>query len=44
MILEGEAEMTAGGETRRAGPGTIAVVEPETFHGCKVVGRTRVGS
>jgi mannose-6-phosphate isomerase-like protein (cupin superfamily) len=44
VILEGEAEMTAGGETRRVGPGAIAVVDPETFHGFTVVGPARMRS
>jgi mannose-6-phosphate isomerase-like protein (cupin superfamily) len=44
VILEGEAEMRAGEETRRVGPGSIAVVEPETFHGFTVVGSTPLRS
>ena len=44
VILEGEADLTAGGETRRVGPGTIAVVDPETFHGFTVVGPNRLRS
>jgi mannose-6-phosphate isomerase-like protein (cupin superfamily) len=44
VILEGEADLTAGGETRRVGPGTIAVVDPETFHGFTVVGPARMRS
>lgn len=44
VILEGEADLTAGGETRRVGSGAIAVVDPETFHGFEVVGPTRMRS
>jgi mannose-6-phosphate isomerase-like protein (cupin superfamily) len=44
VILDGEADLTAGDETRRVGPGTIAVVNPETFHGFKVISSTPLRS
>jgi quercetin dioxygenase-like cupin family protein len=31
-VLEGELEVTIGGETRVAGPGMVAVVPPHTAH------------
>lgn len=31
-VLEGELDVTIGGETRRAGPGFVAIVPPHTTH------------
>lgn len=37
-VLEGELEVTIGGETQIAGPGGVAVVPPNTLH--RVTART----
>lgn len=44
VILDGEADLTAGGRPCRVGPGSIAVVNPETFHTFTVVGPRRLRS
>lgn len=44
VVLEGQAELTAGEQTRPLGPGTVAVVEPGTVHGFTVTGRHRLRS
>lgn len=44
VILEGEADLTVGDETRRVGPGSIVVADPETYHAFTVVGPTRMRS
>jgi quercetin dioxygenase-like cupin family protein len=31
-VIEGELEVTLAGETRRCGPGSIAVIPPDTKH------------
>ena len=36
-VLEGELEVTVGGETRVAGPGMIAVVPAETQHAVRAL-------
>jgi quercetin dioxygenase-like cupin family protein len=32
QVIEGELEVTVAGETRRAGPGMVAIVPPHTEH------------
>jgi len=36
-VLEGELEVTIAGETRIAGPGSVAVVPPNTVHSVKAL-------
>lgn len=36
-ILEGELEMTIGGETQVVGPGCVAIVAPGTTHAVKAL-------
>ena len=40
-VLEGELEVTIAGETRIAGPGSVAVVPPNTTHSVKALTRGR---
>jgi quercetin dioxygenase-like cupin family protein len=37
FVVEGELEVTIGGETRRCGPGTAAIIPPDTPHAVVVV-------
>jgi quercetin dioxygenase-like cupin family protein len=39
QILEGELDVTIGQETRRAGPGFVSIVPPDTMHAVKAVTR-----
>jgi quercetin dioxygenase-like cupin family protein len=36
-VIEGELEVTIGGETRVAGPGCVAVVPPDTPHAVRAL-------
>jgi quercetin dioxygenase-like cupin family protein len=36
-VLEGELDVTIGGETRRAGPGVVAIIPPDTPHAVTAV-------
>jgi quercetin dioxygenase-like cupin family protein len=36
-VLEGALDVTIGGETRRAGPGFVAIVPPDTPHAVTAV-------
>jgi len=36
-VIEGELEVTIGGETRAAGPGTVAIVPAHTPHSVKAL-------
>jgi quercetin dioxygenase-like cupin family protein len=36
-IVEGELEVTIAGETKRAGPGMVAIVPPNTMHSVKAL-------
>ena len=40
-VIEGELEVTIGGETRVAGPGSVAVVPPNTTHAVKALSNGR---
>ena len=37
QVLEGELEVTIGGETRRAGPGMAAIVPADTLHSVRAL-------
>jgi quercetin dioxygenase-like cupin family protein len=37
IVVEGELEVTVAGETRRAGPGCVAVVPPDARHSVKAL-------
>ncbi|MGH6877470.1 MAG: cupin domain-containing protein [Rhizomicrobium sp.] len=37
QILEGELEITIGGETQRVGPGFVGIVPPDTIHSVRAV-------
>src|SRR5215468_2448180 len=37
VIIEGELEVTVGGETQKAGPGYVAIVPPETTHSVRAL-------
>ena len=41
-VLEGEFEMTIGGETQRLGPGTVAFVSPNVTHSGRAVTACRI--
>jgi quercetin dioxygenase-like cupin family protein len=41
FVVEGEFELTVGGKTATAGPGSIVFVPRETVHAFKYVGSTR---
>ena len=36
-VVEGELEVTVAGETRRCGPGTAAIIPPNTPHWARVL-------
>jgi len=36
-VLEGELELTVDGETRRLGPGAVAVIPPNASHAAKAL-------
>jgi quercetin dioxygenase-like cupin family protein len=36
-VLDGELELTIAGETRRAGPGMVAIIPPHTPHAVKAL-------
>ncbi len=40
-ILEGELEITIGGVTQRAGPGSVGIVPPNTLHAAKALSAGR---
>jgi quercetin dioxygenase-like cupin family protein len=35
-VIDGELEVTVAGSTRRCGPGTVAMIPPNTPHGVRV--------
>jgi quercetin dioxygenase-like cupin family protein len=37
LVIEGEPEVTVAGETRRAGPGCVAVVPPDVLHSVRAL-------
>jgi quercetin dioxygenase-like cupin family protein len=37
QVIEGELEITIGGVTRRAGPGSAGIVLPNTLHSVKAI-------
>jgi unsaturated pyranuronate lyase len=37
VVIEGELEVTVAGETRKAGPGTVAVVPPDALHSVRAI-------
>jgi unsaturated pyranuronate lyase len=41
-VLEGQVEITIAGETRIAGPGSAAVVPPDSLHSAKALTDARV--
>jgi quercetin dioxygenase-like cupin family protein len=41
IVVEGELEVTVGGETRRAGPGSVAVVPPDVRHSVRALSAGR---
>ena len=41
-VIEGELEVTIGGEVQTAGPGCVAMVPPDTLHSVKVLSAGRV--
>ena len=40
-ILEGELEITIGGVTQRAGPGSVGIVPPNTLHAVRAISAGR---
>jgi quercetin dioxygenase-like cupin family protein len=41
VVIEGELEVTIGGETRKAGPGCVAVVPPDVHHSVRALTAAR---
>jgi len=41
-VLDGEFEMTIGGETRRMGPGAVAFVPPNVAHSGRAITACRI--
>lgn len=41
-VIEGEFELTVGGETRRVGPGAIAVIPSGAVHSGRALTRCRI--
>jgi quercetin dioxygenase-like cupin family protein len=37
VVIEGELEVTIAGETRKAGPGTVAIVPRDTRHSVRAI-------
>jgi quercetin dioxygenase-like cupin family protein len=37
IVVEGELEVTVAGETRKAGPGCVAVVPPDAVHSVRAL-------
>ena len=46
VVIDGELDITVGGETHRAGPGCVAVVPPDASHSVRALtsGRAIVAS
>ncbi len=41
-LIEGEFELSVGGEVRTAGPRTVAVISPDVPHSGKAITRCRI--
>jgi quercetin dioxygenase-like cupin family protein len=37
FVVEGELEVTVAGETKKAGPGSVAVVPPDALHSVRAL-------
>jgi quercetin dioxygenase-like cupin family protein len=41
-VIDGEFELTVGGETRRMGPGSLAVIDPDVPHSGTAITACRI--